>query len=96
MRVAIIGSRNLNIDINDYIPADITELVSGGARGIDMLAEAYADLMNLPKTIIKPDYNKYGKSKPLKRNEVIVTFSDYIIVIWDGKNRGTKYTVNAG
>ncbi len=36
MRVAIIGSRSLRVDhLEDYLPEDVTEIVSGGARGID-------------------------------------------------------------
>jgi len=93
MKVAIIGSRNLNINIADYIPAEITEVVSGGAKGIDTLAEAYADSMNIPKTIIKPDYNKYGRAAPIRRNEVIVDRSDLVIAIWDGKSRGAKFVI---
>jgi len=93
MKMAIIGSRTLNIDISDYLPCGATELVSGGAKGIDTMAEAYADSMNIPKIIIKPDYHKYGRAAPIKRNETIVAFSDIIIAIWDGKSRGTKYVI---
>lgn len=93
MRVAIIGSRTLNVDISKYIPDKVTEIVSGGAKGIDGLAEAYADKMSILKQIFKPEYDKYGKAAPLKRDEMIVNFSDVIIAIWDGKSRGTKYVI---
>lgn len=44
MRVAIIGSRTIeNIDISSYIPEEVTEIISGGAKGVDSLAEEYAD-----------------------------------------------------
>jgi len=94
MKAAIIGSRNLNVNIADYVPAGITEIVSGGARGIDTLAEAYADAMNIPKTIIKPDYERYGRSAPIRRNEVIVDHADFIVAIWDGVSRGTKFVID--
>ena len=36
MKIAIIGSRNLHVDhLEDYIPKECTEIVSGGASGID-------------------------------------------------------------
>ena len=39
MKVAIIGSRGLTVDdLNDYLPEGVTEIVSGGARGIDTCA----------------------------------------------------------
>ncbi len=35
MKLAIIGSRNLTVDnLKPYIPNDVEEIVSGGARGI--------------------------------------------------------------
>ena len=35
MKVAIIGSRNLtNVNISKYIPKEVTEIISGGARVI--------------------------------------------------------------
>lgn len=94
MRIAIIGSRNLNIDISKYIPEGVTEIVSGGAKGIDSTVEAYADEKNIPKLIIKPEYAKYGKSAPLIRNEIIVDVSEMVIALWDGKSRGTKYVID--
>lgn len=94
MKIAIIGSRNLRIDISKYIPEETMEIISGGARGIDSLAEAYAEEMNISKNIIKPDYKKYGKAAPLKRNESIVDVSDLVIALWDGKSRGTKYVID--
>mgnify|MGYP006992180210 CR=1 FL=1 len=36
MKIAIIGSRNLKVyNLEEYIPKSTTEIVSGGARGID-------------------------------------------------------------
>ena len=43
MKVAIIGSRNItNVDLSRFIPAGTTEIVSGGARGVDTVAKEYA------------------------------------------------------
>lgn len=94
MRVAVIGSRKLDLeDISAYLPPEITVLISGGARGVDTAAEKYADARNLPKLILRPDYEKYGKRAPLMRNMLIVQLSDLVIAIWDGKSRGTKYAI---
>lgn len=36
MKVAIVGSRNLHINnLGNYLPENVTEIVSGGAKGID-------------------------------------------------------------
>lgn len=40
MKVAIIGSRGITaISIAEHIPAECSEIITGGARGIDRLAE---------------------------------------------------------
>ena len=36
MKVAVIGSRNLQVDdLGKYLPKGVTEIVSGGARGAE-------------------------------------------------------------
>ena len=95
MKVAIIGSRNLiNVEISKFIPKGTTEGISGGAKGIDALAEEWADKNGIPKTIIKPEYERYKRGAPLKRNEKIVESADIIIALWDGKSKGTKFTID--
>jgi len=93
MKVAIIGSRNINLDVVlDFIPEQI---ISGGAKGIDQKAKEYALKNNIDYLEIKPNYLKYpSKVAPLKRNEVIVNIADLIIAYWDGKSKGTKYVID--
>lgn len=100
MRIAIIGSRSLNVCIDKYVPQNVELIVSGGAKGIDRIAENYADRKGIKKLIIKPDYQKFGKVAPLVRNKEIVENSDLILAFWDGKSRGTmhgvKYAIKCG
>lgn len=43
MKVAVIGSRGLNVtDLGRYLPENTTEIVSGGAKGVDTSAREYA------------------------------------------------------
>lgn len=43
MKIAVIGSRNLSVvNLEMYLPKDLTEVVSGGAKGIDACAREYA------------------------------------------------------
>lgn len=95
MKVAIIGSRNLNVDhLERYLPEDITEIVSGGARGIDSCARQYALGNGLKLTEFLPDYNRYGRRAPLVRNDEIIAYADEVIAFWDGRSKGTKYVIN--
>lgn len=95
MKVAIIGSRNLNItNLEDYIPAQTTEIVSGGAKGIDACAKEYAIKKGLKLTEFIPEYEKYGRSAPLKRNLLIIDYADCVYAFWDGKSKGTKFVID--
>ena len=94
MKVAVVGSRTLeHVDIAKYIPAGITVLLSGGARGVDTLAERYADAHGIPKMILRPDYGLYGKSAPLVRDRMLVELCDRVVAVWDGVSPGTSYTL---
>lgn len=43
MRVAIVGSRTLKVEgLQYYLPKDVSEIVSGGACGVDASAKEYA------------------------------------------------------
>ena len=95
MKVAVVGSRTLKIEnIGDYIPKNTTEIVSGGAKGVDTCAREYAFQNNLKLTEFLPDYNKYGRSAPLKRNLQIIAYADCVLAFWDGKSRGTAYVID--
>ena len=95
MKLLIIGSRCIeSFDLSDYVPESTELIISGGARGVDSVAEKYADDHNISKLILRPKYQKYGKAAPLKRNEQMVDLADEILVIWDGVSKGTKYTIH--
>lgn len=94
MKIAVIGSRNLQIsNLEDYLPENTTEIVSGGAKGIDTCAKKYALKNNLKLTEFLPEYDKYGRNAPLKRNLKIIDYADLVIAFWDGKSRGTKFVI---
>lgn len=94
MKIAIIGSRSIKIqNLSDYLPQNLSEIVSGGARGVDRCAEKYAKRNGIKLTVFLPNYTLYGKSAPLKRNDQIAAYADMVIAFWDGKSRGTLYTV---
>lgn len=94
MKIAVIGSRNLSIkNLEKYLPENVTEIISGGAKGIDSDAKEYALKNNIPITEFLPEYSKFGKSAPLKRNLRIIEYADMVIAFWDGKSRGTEFVI---
>lgn len=95
MKLAIIGSRTIcNINIDDYIAEMPTEIISGGAKGIDTLAADYARKNKIPLTEFLPDYEKYGKAAPIIRNRLIIQNTDKVLAFWNGKSKGTLSSIN--
>ena len=95
MKVAIVGSRGIIIDdLEKYLPENTTEIVSGGAKGVDTCAKEYALKNNIKLTEFLPEYNRYKNGAPLKRNEKIVEYADFVLVFWDGKSKGTKFVMD--
>ena len=94
MKLLIVGSRSIkNFDLSPYVSTDVDTIISGGAAGIDRLAEQYADLHRLTKYIVQPRYDLYGRAAPLKRNEQMVDMADAVLIVWDGQSKGAKYTL---
>jgi len=99
IKLAIVGSRSIldEKQVNSIIEstifdlicdgAEITHIVSGGAVGVDTIAEKYADNMRINKIIIKPDWDRDGKSAAFKRNTVIAKACDMMLVIHDPKSK---------
>ena len=80
MKVAVVGSRGLTVsDLEKYLPDGVTEIVSGGAKGIDACAKQYAIS---------------GRTAPLKRNIQIIDYADLVVAFWDGASHGTKFVID--
>ncbi len=99
MRVIIAGSRS----INDYpllertikrSGFDVTEVVSGGAYGVDHLGERYAFENNLPLHTFTAEWDKYGKSAGYRRNIQMSENADALIALWDGNSKGTRHMID--
>ena len=94
MKVAVIGSRSLTVDdLGKYLPADTTEIISGGAKGVDACAKEYAISHRIGSKEFKPEYNKYKQGAPLKRNIAIIEYADLVLAFWDGSSSGTKFVI---
>jgi len=98
--IAIVGCRKFN-DYNlfkqkikewENSNGKIHKIVSGGAYGIDTLAEKYANEVGIPKEnviIHKPDYDIYGRSAGIIRNTDIVNDCDKLIAFPSKRSVGT-------
>lgn len=94
MKVAVVGSRSIvHQDIAATLPRETTEIITGGAKGIDTLAAQTANELGLPLTVILPDYAVFGKAAPLHCNDQIIAQADFVLIFWDGVSNGTKYVI---
>lgn len=66
-----------------------SEIVSGGARGIDLVGEAYAHRYGIAVKQFIPDWSK-GRAAGHERNGLMADYTDGAVIIWDGKSRGSK------
>lgn len=99
MKTIIAGSR----EITDYsvvcaaIQASgftITEVVSGRARGVDLLGERWAAEHKIPIRVFPADWRKHGKAAgPIRNGEMARYVSNgdggQAIIVWDGVSRGS-------
>ena len=97
MKLAIVGTRNPCISYElfcDYLQSyPISEVISGGAKGIDSFAARFAHERNLPLTEFRPDYSSYGKAAPIVRNSLIVAAADRVIAFPNSASHGTLDTI---
>ncbi len=97
MKTIIAGSR----DITDYkwiermsSVFNITEVVSGRCRGVDMLGEEYAKKNNIPIKPFPADWEKYGNRAGFIRNAEMADYGEALLAFWDGKSKGTKNMID--
>jgi hypothetical protein len=94
MKVAVIGSRGLRVEgLEQYLPPQTSQIISGGAKGVDACARDWALAHGVPLREFLPQYEVYGRAAPLRRNLTIIRHADLVLAFWDGQSRGTKYVI---
>lgn len=68
----------------------ITQVVSGGAPGVDYVGEALAQQHGMDLKIFPADWKTHGKAAGPIRNKQMAKYADALIAVWDGQSRGTK------
>lgn len=95
--IAVLGSRHFqNVDlVMEYVASldDSTIVLSGGAKGVDTMAERCARERRLEVKIFEADWDRYGSRAGPMRNARIVAEADKVVAFWDGKSRGTLNSV---
>lgn len=94
MTVAVIGSRSLPAPrLDALLPEGVEEILTGGADGVDAGARAWAEEAGIPHREFLPDYERFGRSAPIRRNAEMLAQADLVLAFWDGKSRGTRFGI---
>lgn len=105
MKIIIAGSRNYHdegdffhrmnkiLAKNDWLRGT-TEVVSGTARGADLLGEKWATLYGIDITRFPADWSKYGRSAGFRRNGEMAQYADGLVAFWDGLSPGTRSMID--
>lgn len=94
MKTIIAGSRTIKnvaliCDAIEAAPFPITEVVCGGADGVDNIGNFWAQAEGILVKRFWPDWNKHGKAAGPIRNRAMAEYADALILVWDGQSRGS-------
>ena len=95
MKVIVAGSRNITSyrivkAVLDDPPFEITEVVCGMARGVDLMGKRWAEENDIPVKEFPAHWDIHGKVAGVLRNQQMAFYANALIAIWDGKSRGTS------
>ena len=93
MRIGIIGSENLNISVDRFIPPYTSYVLTGDGDGINKNVEKYANEHNLPIKIFRPNFQKFGQNALTIRNKHLSVQAEMLVIIWDGKSNILRTTI---
>jgi predicted Rossmann fold nucleotide-binding protein DprA/Smf involved in DNA uptake len=110
MRLAVVGSRTItDFDtvkaaiyeaIEQYAsPDDAIVIVSGGAKGVDTVAQEWAKSNGIDFILFKPHHMidpsvEYSPKFFFARNKQIADNADVVVILWDGQSNGTKHMID--
>jgi len=95
MKLVIAGSRHSSLCEADLAKLDaihaaegVTEVVSGGAKGVDTDGEAWAESRGIPVRQFRPDWRRFGRGAGPVRNREMAQYADAVAVFPGGS--GTR------
>lgn len=95
MKLIIAGTRTISLNeeqmetmlsVHSIYP---DEIVCGLARGIDVSGKLFARLNEIDVVEFPADWETHGKAAGPIRNREMAEYADALLLIWDGKSRGS-------
>lgn len=100
MKVVIAGSRS--ITDHDLVTEvifdsgfDITEVVCGGAYGVDLIGKRWANDRDIRVKMFMADWEKSGKKAGMIRNREMAEYADAAIIICNDSSKGSIGMLNS-
>lgn len=98
MRITVVGSRKgfTYEEVESILSKEISmmdTIETGGAPGVDTYAKQFADSKGVYCHVTRPIYPD-KRIYYLFRDVEMVAIADRIIAVWDGKSKGTKFTID--
>lgn len=95
MKVIIAGSREIEdydalVSTIEEAGLEITEVVSGGCRGVDYMGERWAGEHGIPVRQFAADWVTHGRMAGELRNREMAHYAEALILLWDGKSPGAS------
>lgn len=88
----------------DYVHRAVTEVVSGGARGVDELGERWAAAHGVHCHRMRADWARLGRNAGLIRNRAMAEYAAAgeaiglgrggLVAVWDGASPGTNHMIH--
>lgn len=100
MKTIIAGSRGIDeyqlvVEAIQESGFKITEIVSGEARGPDTLGEQWGQAHGIPIARFPAKWDVHGKSAGFIRNNLMSSYAEALVAVWDGKSRGTRHMIES-
>lgn len=107
MKICIVGSRSIDKPeivipiIDKFVQEQVVGtpvFISGGAKGVDQISREYAknhgyDFIEfLPYHLLDPS-TEFSSKYFFIRTKQIIDNADKVLAIWDGKSKGTEYSI---
>ena len=100
MKLIIAGSRHITVafhemcgilkeKLGDNWRQMVDEIVSGNAPGVDRSGDNFSSNSYIKCTRFPANWIKYGKAAGSTRNLEMAIYADALLLIWDGKSRGS-------
>ena len=71
----------------------ISEVVSGRAKGVDTLGEEWALRNGVPCRHFPAAWQTEGRAAGPLRNEQMALYAEALIAVWDGMSRGSRHMI---